>query len=76
MKKSVYLDDKKYIEIEPNAMLVNDMRERGIIPDTVPDEEICMVIWGAGSWQMSWRNGNKSFVYNPWTALITEKGMY
>lgn len=43
--RSVYLEDKKYFEIEPNSILVNDMRERGIIPADISDDEICIVIW-------------------------------
>lgn len=73
MKKSVYLDDKKYFEIEPNAKLVSDMRERGIIPAYIEDDEICMLIWGAGSWQMCWRDEDTAYTYNPWTAIVTEK---
>lgn len=71
--RSVYLEDKKYFEIEPNPILVNDMRERGIIPADISDDEICIVIWGAGSWQMCWRDEDTAYTYNPWADIVTER---
>lgn len=73
MTKSVYLDDKKYVVVHPHPDLIEDMRERKIIPDNVPDKNIVMLVWGAGSWQMRWTDGFSYFTYNPWTALIAKK---
>lgn len=72
MIKSVYLDDKKYATFMPPFM-VDDMKERGIIPDYIPNNEVSLHVWGAGSWQVVWCDENKIVTYNPWTALITEK---
>lgn len=71
--KSVYLEsNEKYATFMPPFM-VDDMKERGIISKNVPNDEVSLHVWGAGSWQVVWREGNKSFVYNPWTAIVTEK---
>lgn len=41
MIKSVYLDDKKYATFMPPFM-VDDMKERGIIPDYIPNNEVSL----------------------------------
>lgn len=75
MKRSVYLEGE-YLEFNPQSDLIKSMRQRKIIPDNVPDNEIYMTIWGAGSWQIHWCKGEVLYTYNPWTALITEADVW
>lgn len=71
MTKSVYLEDFGKATNAPD-FLIRTMRMRKIIPRDIPNEDVMITIYGAGSWKVSWVKDNVIYTYNPWTALITE----
>lgn len=71
MTKSVYLENKKYTEIAPPG-IVKQMKELGIIGESVPYDTIYINVYGVGCWEIWWQEMGKIKTYYPLIASITE----